>query len=203
LQEQLQTALRNAADAESLKQDAVKKSIDTEQLYQAERLRREELDTLQQVQAEEIRSLKEVANDLRVSLAQQEQGRAEAQLRFSQDLAQERMARQKEADQFHSEINFAKMQIEAARQAEREVREQVKVERGQKEGELSSYRQRANSASDALAALRLDYAELKGQYAGMVMRCDQLQGRLKEQVRPRVRPAPVKTMGSWQGKRRL
>ena len=112
----------------------------------------------------DIASLKEALNDCRVSLEQQTQARAQAEARFSGDLADERLARQKEAEQFHSEINFAKMQIETARQAERELREQLKTERAQKYGELSSYRQRANSGADA----------------GMVLRCTKLQGLLKE-----------------------
>ena len=36
-----------------------------------------------------------------------------------------------------------------------------------------------DSGADALAVLRLEFAELKGASAGMVMRCTELQGRLK------------------------
>ena len=103
---------------------------------------------------------------------------------------------------FHSEINFAKMQIETARQAERELREQLKIERAQKDGELSSYRQRANSGADALAVLRLEFAELKGAHAGMAMRCAELQSLLKEPLKQRVRPAPLRVGGSRRVKTR-
>ena len=67
-----------------------------------------------------------------------------------------------------------------------------KTERTQKDGELSSCRQRANSGADALAVLRLEFAELKGSYAGMVMRCTELQSLLKEPLKQRVRPAPLR-----------
>ena len=77
-----------------------------------------------------------------------------------------------------------------------------KTERTQKDGELSSYRQRANSGADALAVLRLEFAELKGAHAGMVMRCTELQSLLKEPLKQRVRPAPLR-VGSRRVKTRL
>lgn len=186
------TEQRNSADSERLRLMAETKVLALEEALQAERIRREGAEKTQEVQLSDIASLKEALNDCRVSLEQQTQARAQAEARFSGDLADERLARQKEAEQFHSEINFAKMQIETARQAERELREQLKTERAQKDGELSSYRQRANSGADALAVLRLEFAELKGSYAGMVMRCTELQSLLKEPLKQRVRPAPLR-----------
>ena len=49
-----------------------------------------------------------------------------------------------------------------------------------------------DSGADALAVLRLEFAELKGAHAGMVMRCAEFQSLLKEPLKQRVRPAPLR-----------
>ena len=55
------------------------------------------------------------------------------------------------------------MQIEAARSAERELRERLNAEKADKEVGFAAYRQRTAKAEEALGAARLALAETKGQ----------------------------------------
>ena len=142
-------------------------------------LRREEAEKLVDAQAAEIKALKESITDYKVNMENIEIARAQAEQRFSSDLQAERQARQRDADQFHGEINFAKMPIESVRQAERDARERFIAELLAKDAELAKYKQRANNANEALATTKLEYAQLSGKYAVAQGRCDELEHRIK------------------------
>lgn len=108
-------------------------------------------------------------DELRESLAKAEgqtraaeQARQAAQERFSEDLEAERMARQRDKEAMQGEINFAKMQIEAARASEREARERAKADLASRDVEVATYRQRLSKAELALDELRVLAAQLQG-----------------------------------------
>ena len=81
---------------------------------------------------------------------------------------------------FSGEVRFAKLQIEAARSAERELRERLNTEKADKEVELAVYRQRIGQAEEALGAARWELAEMKGQSSSLEERLAEMQQRLKE-----------------------
>ena len=117
-------------------------------------------------------------------LADEAGARRDAEARFSRDLQAEREDRQREAERYKGEVNFAKQQIEAARESERRAREEVSVE-------LASYRQRLGRSEDARTAATELVAELRGAKTSLERRVEELQERLNEVARPEHRRATV------------
>lgn len=89
--------------------------------------------------------------------------RQEAEQQFSRDLEAERAERQREVERFAGEIRFSKLQIDQARISEKELRNQLDAALKSKELDLITYRQRASMAEEALAASRLELAQMAGQ----------------------------------------
>ena len=111
----------------------------------------------------ENEGLQDALTQWKEKLVFEERARQEAEQQFSRDLEAERAERQKEAERFAGEIRFAKLQIEQARISEKELRQQLEASLRSKELGLISYRQRASVAEEALAAARLELAEMAGQ----------------------------------------
>ena len=179
MEKKLEAAHLFAEEIETLNHKLENEKKELNAALSDEILRREEAEKLVEAQAAEIKALKESITDYKVNIENIEIARAQAEQRFSSDLQAERQARQRDADQFHSEINFAKMQIESARQAERDARERFTSELQAKDAELAIYKQRANNANEALTTIKLEYAQLSGKYAVAQGRCDELEQRSK------------------------
>ena len=127
-----------------------------------ERERREVAEKRVEAQAAEIEGLQSSLAKWQQQAEAEATARQEAERQFSRDLEAERAERQREAERFSGESRFAKMQIEQARTSERELREQLKAVSASKDVELSTYRQRASRAEEALGAVRLELAEMRG-----------------------------------------
>ena len=130
---------------------------------QAELERREAAEMRAQALTTENEGLQDALIQWKEKLVFEERARQEAEQQFSRDLEAERAERQKEAERFAGEIRFAKLQIEQARISEKELRQQLEASLRSKELGLISYRQRASVAEEALAAARLELAEMAGQ----------------------------------------
>ena len=138
-------------------------------------------ETLTEAQAAEIDALHASLAQWQRQSAIEAQARQDAEERFWRDLEAQRAQHQHEAEMFSGEVRFAKLQIEAARSAERELRERLQAEKADKEVELAAYRQRAGKAEEALGAARLELAEIKGQSRAVEERLAEMQQqRLKE-----------------------
>ncbi|MBV7541953.1 DNA-binding protein [Acidovorax sp. sic0104] len=163
----------------------------------AERERRGEAERRVAAQAGEIAGLQGSLSSWQQKLEVEAIARHEAEARFSRELELERAERVREADRFTGEINFAKRQIDTARVAEKEMREQLNAEKGHREREVATYRQRMNSAEEASTAAKGRVAELRAQTASLEGRVAELQDRVRELAKAGVarisaRPAPLK-----------
>ncbi|BEU98838.1 DNA-binding protein (plasmid) [Acidovorax sp. DW039] len=116
--------------------------------------------------------------------------RKESETRFLQELEKERAERRVEAERFGGEINFAKRQIDTARQAEKDVREQLQMEKASKDAEVTTYRQRMNKTEEALIALRAEHAQANSQKAWLQDKVAELQERVKELAKAGSAKAP-------------
>ena len=106
------------------------------------------------------------------------------------ELENERIERRTDAKRFEGEINFAKRQIEAARQVEKDVREQLQAEKNSKDIELATYRQRMNKAEESVVALRAENAEIISQKGWLEKKVVELQERVKELAKAGSAKAP-------------
>lgn len=191
-QEVAAIAQREAVEAERMRKVAVDDAQAMAQELREERERREMAEKRTEAQSSEIEALRSSLAKWQQQAESEAKARQEAERQFSRDLEAERNDRQREADRFGGEIKFAKMQIETARTAERELREQLKALSESKDVELSSYRQRANRAEEALGAVRLELAEMRGRAMAAESRQEGMQERPKV-VSPRpVKRGPVK-----------
>lgn len=181
---QIRDARQQAIDSQAEAQAALARIEEVERELVRERSRREVAEKTTEVQAAEISSLTASIEQWRVRLADEAGARRDAEARFSRDLQAEREDRQREAERYKGEVNFAKQQIEAARESERRAREEVSVE-------LASYRQRLGRSEDARTAATELVAELRGAKTSLERRVEELQERLKEVARPEQRRATV------------
>lgn len=181
--EQVAQAQREAHEADRMYRIAKDDAETSKSELRQERERRETAEKKVEAQAAELEALRSSLAKWQQQAEAAAEARQEAEERFSRDLEAERSARQRDTEMFDGEIKFAKMQIDAARGTERELREQLKNERASREEELASYRQRANRAEDSLGAARLELAELKGRYEGLEGRFSELQERFKGLVK--------------------
>ena len=186
--EQVAQAQREAQEADRMRRIAEDDAESSERELRQERERRETAEKKVEAQTAEIEALQSSLAKWQAQAESEAKARQEAQEQFSRDLEAERAAHQRDTEMFEGEIKFAKMQIEAARSTERELREQLKEEKANKEMELISYRQRANRAEEALGATRMELAELKGKNEGLEGRLAELQNRVRELAKAGVRP---------------
>ena len=115
-------------------------------------------ETLTEAQAAEIDALHASLAQWQRQSAIEAQARQDAEERFSRDLEAQRAQHRHEAEMFSGEVRFAKLQIEAARSAERERLQ----------------------AEEALGTARLELAEIKGQSSALEERLAEMQQRLKD-----------------------
>lgn len=155
-----------------------------------ERERREIAEKLLEGQKVEILALKEALVKWQDQAETEAKARQEAEVRFSRDLESERLLRQSDAQRFEGEIKFSKLQIDSARTAEREIREQLKALAESKDIELSTYRQRANKAMETVANIQLELAEVRGLNRGLER---QLASMKSHEDRSATSPLPQKT----------
>jgi predicted nucleic acid-binding Zn-ribbon protein len=190
--DQVAQAQRDAYEAQRMRQIAESDAQSREYELRQERNRREVAEKKIDVQAAEIDALQSSLVQWQAQAEAEAQARKAALEQFSRDLESERAARQRDNEMFEGEIKFAKMQIEAARSTERDLREQIKEDKASKDVELAAYRQRASRAEDALGAARIELAEIKGRYAGLEERIVELQARIRELAKGSPRPAAIK-----------
>lgn len=186
--EQVAQAQREAHESDRMRRIAEDDAEASQSELRQEREKRETAEKKVEAQAAEIEALQSSLAKWQAQAEAEAKARQEAQEQFSRDLEAQRAAQQRDAEMFEGEIKFAKMQIEAARSTERELRDQLKEEKTSKELELTSYRQRANRAEEALGATRMELAELKGRYEGLEGRHAELQERLKGLAKAGSRP---------------
>lgn len=105
-----------------------------------EREKRTVAETRSNAQAAEIDALQASIGQWQRQAETEAQARQAAEVRFSHDLEAQRAQHQNEAEIFSGEVRFIKLQIEAARSAERELRERLNAEKADKEVELAAYR---------------------------------------------------------------
>ena len=129
-----------------------------------------------EAQGAEIEGLRAALVDSRARGEAESAARRGAEERFSGELAAERAARKRDLEILEGEVRFAKLQIEGARATERDLREQLRVEKEETAAELGAHRQRATLADEAKGAALIELAELKG-------RLEEMQDRIKEQVK--------------------
>lgn len=177
--EQVAQAQREAAEAERLRRLVESDAEASEMELRQERERRERAEQRAEAQAAELDALQAALTQWQAQAEAEAKARQAAEERFSGDLAAERAARQRDTDMFDGEIQFAKLQIEAARSEGRELREQLRAEKASKELDLASYRQRASRAEAVLSETRQALAELSGRHEALEQRLAELQGRLK------------------------
>lgn len=176
-------ARREAEEDRRRRRDAEDRIEASEAELRQERSRREEAEKRVEAQGAEIAVLQSSLATWQQQAETEAKARQEAEERFSRDLEAERTANQRNIEMLDGEVKFAKMQIEAARSTERDLRDQLKEEKATKEAALTSYRQRANRAEEALGAARLELAELKGRNEGLEGRLSELQARVKSMTK--------------------
>jgi hypothetical protein len=132
-----------------------------------EREMRQAAEKCADAQTAEIKGLQTALEQWQRQAEAQARARKESEARFSQDLAAERAERQRETERFSGEFKFAKLQIETARAAERDVRDQLKMLGASKEVALAGYRQRLSISQEGLSAAKLELAEMHGKSTAM------------------------------------
>ena len=173
-------AQRESAEAQRMRVASDTSALALEAEIRQEREKRAVAEKRAETQAGEIEALHASLAQWQQQAETEAKARQEAEERFSRDLEAERAERKRDSDMFSGESRFAKMQIEAARSAERDLREQLKAEKSDKEVELAAYRQRAGRAEEALGTALLELAETKGQSRGLEDRLAEMQERFKE-----------------------
>lgn len=105
----------------------------------------------QQVQ---IEALQASVHQLQERIKNEEDARAASELRFLSQLEQERVQLKRQEDILTGEIRFAKMQIDAARESERNMRERAKSEKENLEAELYVWRGKAKESQELIHQMR-------------------------------------------------
>jgi flagellar biosynthesis GTPase FlhF len=164
---QVGMAQRRMAEAELQASSMLERAQASEAQLRQERERRETSEKRVEVQMAEIEALQSSLVKWQQQAESEARARQEAEQRFSRDLEAERTLRQHDSERYDGEIKFVKLQIDSARTAERELRDQLKAVNEHKDAELSGYRQRANHAADAVAAIKLELAEVRGLNRGL------------------------------------
>ena len=172
-------AERKAEDADRKRLIAESDAAECESEMRQERERRESADQKIEAQAAEIGVLQSSLAKWQSQAESEAKARQEAEKQFSADLGAERAANQRNIEILDGEVKFVKMQIEVARSTERDLRDQLKEEKANKEIELAAYRQRANRAEEELGTTRIELAGIKGRFEGIENRNTELQERLK------------------------
>lgn len=178
--EQVTAARRETTEAEQQCKMAQHRLDACEAELQKERHGRMQVENCSAAQAAEIEGLQSAVFQWQAQAGVAERARQEAEERFSRELQAERDARARDAEMFEGEIRFAKMQIESARLAESDLREQLKAEKASREKELASYQQRTTRAEEIFGAAREELAELKGRHAELESRLGEMQDRIKK-----------------------
>lgn len=181
--EEVAKAQLEATEAERLRRIADAHAEEMAQEVRDERERREVAERNVAAMAAELEELQSSLAKWHAQAESESTARREAEERFSRDLEAERAARKRDAEMLEGEMRFAKMQIEAARGAERELRERIKEDKANKDAEINAYRQRANLTEEALNKARMELAEVKGRYEAMKA--------LKALTKTRTRSAPA------------
>lgn len=160
-------AQRKMAEAEQLASSMLERAQASEAELRQERERRENAEKRVEGQISEIEALQSSLTKWQQQAESEARARQEAEQRFSRDLEAERTLRQHESERYDGEMKFVKLQIDSARNAERELRDQLKAVNEHKDAELSAYRQRANNAADLVATIKLELAEVRGLNRGL------------------------------------
>lgn len=168
-----------------------------------ERGRREEAEKQAAVHVAEISGLQSALVQWQTQAEAAAKARQEAEDRFSRDLEAERAARTRDSEMLNGEISFAKLQIDAARSTERELREALRKEKENSGAEVLAYRQRANRAEESLGAVRLQLAELQGRHEGLEARLQEVQERLRQALKKRVAAIGAVAPAAAVGRKRL
>jgi len=173
---QVGEAQRRMAEAERLAGSMLERAQASEAELRQERERREIAEKRVEGQMAEIESLQSSLVKWQQQAESEARARQEAEQRFSRDLEAERSLRQHDSERYDGEIKFVKLQIDTARTAERELRDQIKAVNEHKDAELSAYRQRANNATDLVAAIQLELAEVRGLNRGLERQLASMKG---------------------------
>lgn len=177
------SARRRMNEAEVQARSMLERVQSSEAELRQERERRETAERRVEGQLSEITTLKSSQEKWQQKADGEANARQEAEQRFSRDLEAERASRAHDSERHDGEIKFAKLQIDSARTAERELRDQLKAANESKDVEVSTYRQRANNMGDALAAIKLELAEVRGLNRGLERQLASLQAEMRESGR--------------------
>ncbi len=177
--EQVAKAQREAQEADRMRRIAESAAEESKIELRQERGNRETAEKRVEALVAQIDVLQSSLVKWQAQTEAEARARQDAEERFSSDLKAERNIRKRETEMFEGDIQFCKMQIETARIAEQEMRNQLKEEKVSKELDLTSYRQRANRAEEALGAVHMELAQLKGKNAGLEAYIAELQERMK------------------------
>jgi hypothetical protein len=165
-------------------------SLDIE--LRQEREKREVAEKRVDAQTAEIEALQSSLVKWQAQADAEAEARRQAEERFSHDLEAERAARQRDMEMLDGEVRFAKLQIDAARTTERDLRERLRIEKERTATELAAYRRRADIAEEAKGAALIELAELKGRIGEMHERLKSLAN--KRKVISRSFPSPRKSL---------
>lgn len=173
IQNKLENAHRDKIAAENAAQSSQSDAL-------VERERRETAEMKGEAQSAEIAALRDDLARWQERAAADAIARAEAEQRFDAALDDQIIARKRDVDMLEGEIKFAKLQIDAARGAERELRARFERERAESVVELEVLRQKVVRAELAREGAILEVATLKG-------RVEELQARIKSLAKDRGR----------------
>ena len=165
--------------------------VSLKEKFSQERDRRETAEKRIERQNTEIIGLQESVSDWRKNAESEANSRREAEKRFSLDLEAERSARTRDMEILEGEIRFAKLQIDAARSMERDLREQLKKEQERNEVEISAYRQRASNTEAARSIIQIECAVLQEKLKELQSRFDAVQAQIKVSTKERARSKPL------------
>lgn len=180
--ERVAQAQREAHEAERMRQIAEDDAKESESELRLERDRRETAEKKVEAQAAEIEALQNSLAQWQEKAGAEAKARQDAEERFSRDLEAERSARLRDTEMFEGEIKFAKMQIEAARSNERELRDLLTQTRASRDTEVAIYRQKATQAEETMNAVRVELAELKGRFLALQEKTSEQQTKTRRNI---------------------
>ena len=169
---EISNALRLAQDAVQAREMAELANLALAKDLGEERLRSDNFERENEALRVQERSLTSTVADWKEKTAAEAEARKAAESQFSLDLAAERQARAHDVRVFDAEIRYWKMQTEAVRGIERELRQQFELDRSSRELEVATTRATTRRAEDALRSGDLAMAQLQGRFK-------ELQERLK------------------------
>lgn len=140
--QQVVAAQQQAEEAKIEAQNLVDALNDQRQKLLAEVQRREEAEIRAEGLARETALLSATITEQKQEVEVARQDALAAQKQFSEDLKQMREKWAKDNEAHQGEIRFAKMQIEAARQSEAQVRDRAKSDLAAKDLEVANYQKR-------------------------------------------------------------